>query len=189
MLRCTPRISWDVIQNLTRWNFNGFMNVLLSIFPWWIRNINSSGLSQIFWNEVCYRFIIHLPGDEYRKDAGTGSFHAHQFPPACRLERQATQCGGFKRMLQVSLFPWQQVKMAHIHTHTQSDQEPLISATTKLIFFFYFLQIYNLLYKWSNKQICYKETLVRSNNPMMILLCILYVMLCVRLLFFLSVVL
>jgi hypothetical protein len=32
------------------------------------------------------------------------------------------------------------------------------------------LQIYNLLYKLSNKQICYKETLVR----MMILLCILY---------------
>jgi hypothetical protein len=41
-------------------------------------------------------------------------------------------------------------------------------------FFFYFLQIYNLLYKLSNKQICYKETLVRSNHPMMILLCILY---------------
>jgi hypothetical protein len=30
--------------------------------------------------------------------------------------------------------------------------------------FFSFLQIYNLLYKWSNKQICYKETLVRSND-------------------------
>jgi hypothetical protein len=42
------------------------------------------------------------------------------------------------------------------------------------IIFFYFLQIYNLLYKLSNKQICYKETLVRSNRPMMILLCILY---------------
>jgi hypothetical protein len=28
--------------------------------------------------------------------------------------------------------------------------------------FFYFLQIYNLLYKLSNKQICYKETLVRK---------------------------
>jgi hypothetical protein len=56
-------------------------------------------------------------------------------------------------------------------------------------FFFYFLQIYNLLYKLSNKQICYKETLVRSNHPMMILLCILYVMLCVRLLFYLSLVL
>jgi hypothetical protein len=38
-------------------------------------------------------------------------------------------------------------------------------------FFFYFLQIYDLLYKLSNKQICYKETLVRSNHPMMILLC------------------
>jgi hypothetical protein len=37
--------------------------------------------------------------------------------------------------------------------------------------------------QWSNRQICYKETLVRSNHPMMILLCILYVMLCVRLLF------
>jgi hypothetical protein len=35
-------------------------------------------------------------------------------------------------------------------------------------FFFYLLQIYNLLYKLSNKQICYKETLVRSNHPMMI---------------------
>jgi hypothetical protein len=58
------------------------------------------------------------------------------------------------------------------------------STTTQL--FFYFLQIYNLLYKLSNKQICYKETRVRSNHPMMILLCILYVMLCVRLLFFLS---
>jgi hypothetical protein len=55
--------------------------------------------------------------------------------------------------------------------------------------FFYFLQIYNLLYKLSNKQICYKETLVRSNRPMMILVCILYVMLCLRLLFFLSLVL
>jgi hypothetical protein len=41
-------------------------------------------------------------------------------------------------------------------------------------FLFYFLQIYNLLYKLSNKQICYKETLVRSNHPMMIRLCILY---------------
>jgi hypothetical protein len=41
-------------------------------------------------------------------------------------------------------------------------------------FFFNFLQIYNLLYKLSNKQICYKETLVRSNHPMMILLCIMY---------------
>jgi hypothetical protein len=40
--------------------------------------------------------------------------------------------------------------------------------------FFFFLQIYNLLYKLSNKQICYKETFVRSNHPMMILLCILY---------------
>jgi hypothetical protein len=39
--------------------------------------------------------------------------------------------------------------------------------------FFYFLQIYNILYKLSNKQICYKETLVRSNHPMMMLLCIL----------------
>jgi hypothetical protein len=28
--------------------------------------------------------------------------------------------------------------------------------------FFYFLQIYNLLYKLSNKQICYKETLYVS---------------------------
>jgi hypothetical protein len=55
-----------------------------------------------------------------------------------------------------------------------------------LFLFIYFLQIYNLLYKWSNKQICHKETFVRSNHPMMILLCILYVMLCVRLLFFLS---
>jgi hypothetical protein len=36
----------------------------------------------------------------------------------------------------------------------------------KIIYiFFYFLQIYNVLYKLSNKQICYKETLVRSNNP------------------------
>jgi hypothetical protein len=35
---------------------------------------------------------------------------------------------------------------------------------------FYFSQIYNLLYKLSNKQICYKETLVRSDHPMMILL-------------------
>jgi hypothetical protein len=33
-----------------------------------------------------------------------------------------------------------------------------------LICFFYFLQIYNLLYKLSNKQICYKERLVRSNH-------------------------
>jgi hypothetical protein len=33
-------------------------------------------------------------------------------------------------------------------------------------FFYYFLQIYNLLYKLSNKQIRYKETLVRSNHPM-----------------------
>jgi hypothetical protein len=56
-------------------------------------------------------------------------------------------------------------------------------------FFIYFSQIYILLYKWSNKQICYKETLVRSDHPMMILLCILYVMLCVRVLFFLSLVL
>jgi hypothetical protein len=40
--------------------------------------------------------------------------------------------------------------------------------------FFNFSQIYNLLYKLSNSQICYKETLVRSNHPMMILLCILY---------------
>jgi hypothetical protein len=40
--------------------------------------------------------------------------------------------------------------------------------------FFYFLQIYNLLYKLSNKQICYKKTLVRSNHPMMILLCMVY---------------
>jgi hypothetical protein len=39
--------------------------------------------------------------------------------------------------------------------------------------FFYFLQIYNLLYKLSNKQICYKETLVRSNHPILMLLCIL----------------
>jgi hypothetical protein len=39
---------------------------------------------------------------------------------------------------------------------------------------FFFLQIYNLLYKLSNKQICYKETLVRSNHPMMLLLCTLY---------------
>jgi hypothetical protein len=43
--------------------------------------------------------------------------------------------------------------------------------------FFSFLANLNLLYKWSNKQICYKETPVRSNHPMMILLCILYVML------------
>jgi hypothetical protein len=36
---------------------------------------------------------------------------------------------------------------------------------SKLNFFFIsFLQIYNLLYKLSNKQICYKETLVRSKH-------------------------
>jgi hypothetical protein len=55
--------------------------------------------------------------------------------------------------------------------------------------FFYFLQIYNLLYKLSNKQICYKETLVRSDHPTMILLYILCIMLCVPLFFFLSLVL
>jgi hypothetical protein len=48
-----------------------------------------------------------------------------------------------------------------------------IRSCTALIFF-YFLQFYNLLYKLSNKQICYKETLVRSKHPMMMLLCILY---------------
>jgi hypothetical protein len=41
----------------------------------------------------------------------------------------------------------------------------------------------------SNKQICCKETLVQSDHPMMILLYILYVMLCVPLFFFLSLVL
>jgi hypothetical protein len=58
----------------------------------------------------------------------------------------------------------------------------------KSYFLFYFSQIYNLLYKWSNKQIlvCCKETLVRSDHPMMILLYILCIMLCVLLLFFLS---
>jgi hypothetical protein len=55
--------------------------------------------------------------------------------------------------------------------------------------FFYFLQIYNLLYKLSNKQICYKETLVQSDHPMTILLYMLCIMLCVRLFFFLSLVL
>jgi hypothetical protein len=49
----------------------------------------------------------------------------------------------------------------------------------KINLFYYFLQIYNLLYKLSNKQICYKETLVRSNHPMMMLLCVLYILLCV----------
>jgi hypothetical protein len=55
--------------------------------------------------------------------------------------------------------------------------ENLVFSTVNIfifIFFYYFLQIYNLLYKLSNKQICYKETLVRNNHPMMILLCILY---------------
>jgi hypothetical protein len=56
---------------------------------------------------------------------------------------------------------------------TVTKQRPLNS-------FFYFLQIYNILYKLSNKQICCKETLVRSNHPMMMLLCILYILLCVR---------
>jgi hypothetical protein len=36
-------------------------------------------------------------------------------------------------------------------------------------YIFFSLKIYNLLYKLSNKQICYKETLVRSNHAMMIL--------------------
>jgi hypothetical protein len=40
--------------------------------------------------------------------------------------------------------------------------------------FFYFSQIYSLFYKLSNKQICCKETLVRSDHPLITLLSILY---------------
>jgi hypothetical protein len=47
----------------------------------------------------------------------------------------------------------------------------------KFAIFFYFSQIYNLLHKLSNKQICCKETLVRSDHPMTILLYI-YCALC-----------
>jgi hypothetical protein len=40
--------------------------------------------------------------------------------------------------------------------------------------FFFLLANLQFTLQLSNKQICYKETLVRSNHPMMILLCILY---------------
>jgi hypothetical protein len=77
----------------------------------------------------------------------------------------------------------------HLPTVYPYTGYPAIVYQLKLIIFFCFSQTYNLLYKLSNKQICCEETLVRSDHPMMILLCILYVMLCVRLLFFLSLVL
>jgi hypothetical protein len=57
---------------------------------------------------------------------------------------------------------------------TWNIKDFIVGYFLRLDFFYYLLQIYNLLYKLSNKQICYKETLVRSNHPMMILLCILY---------------
>jgi hypothetical protein len=45
----------------------------------------------------------------------------------------------------------------------------LLSPTNAQIFFLLVANLQCTL-QWSNKQICYKETLVRSDHPMMILL-------------------